>query len=125
MAIKKKVKRVTKPLKRKTATKPPLKKTKTFVGAEVKKTGTVRQGRGRVQTQTYASSGNEYVEKGPAVVANVGYNRDGTLIEKKASKIKSRGTTPTPKPTAKKAPIKRKKTVATKKKKTTAKKKKK
>ena len=132
--------------KRKTTKKSPLlKKKKTFVGAEVKKTGTLRQGKGRVQTQTYAEGrSGQYVERGPAVVAGASYKKDGNLKEQTASTIKSKGTTKKTTPTANpkiravnkkkkaaenKTPLNKrktvtKKTVAKKKKKTTVKKKK-
>lgn len=148
MAIKKKVKKITKPLKRKTAKKPPLKKgKKTFEGAENRKVR-LKNGRvvGRVHTQKYKAKGNEYVPVGPAFVENATYNKDGSITENQVSTIKSRGATtkatitadPTITANAKtraankkkkaaenKTPISRRKTVAKKKKKTTVKKKKK
>jgi len=70
-------------------------KKETITLSSKKKTGTVRQGKNRVQTQTYVKSrNNQYVERGNSVVANTaGTNRQGNLIEKSVSTIKPRGVT--------------------------------
>ena len=70
-------------------------KKETITLSSKKKTGTKRQGKNRVQTQTYVKSrNNQFVEKGNSVVANTaGTNRHGNLIEKSVSTIKPRGVT--------------------------------
>jgi len=70
-------------------------KKETITLSSKKKTGTVRQGKNRVQTQTYVKSrNNQFVERGNSVVANTaGTNRQGNLIEKSASTIKPKGPT--------------------------------
>ena len=110
MAIKKKVKKITKTLKR-PAKKPPLtkkttggdkKKTKkTFVSLEKRKVK-LKSGRviDKVHRQTYRQKGNEYVSSGPAVAVNSKYNKDGTITELPVSTINPSGPAPAPSPRA-------------------------